>query len=653
MVNYLQVHVAQNSTIPDHCIRYALSFNDDADYNTPCDHEHKERCDRCDIFPAVVKEVETVLDNLEDGGVKDEMKHDVSYYVEKIQAWKAHLLRSINQDQARLDILQGLNPESALLVLDWAMKFLPRKFREAQSDLFGKRGISWHITVAIRKTEDGKMQMLTFVHVFEKCIQESDTVLAIIDDVFSQLKSVAPEIKTVFLRQDNAGCYHSTSILLSVQRLATKNNIHLSRVDYSDPQGGKGSCDRKAATIKSHIKVYLNEGHDVETPEQMVAAIESLHGVPGVRVTLCGQQTSQIPFPVTWEGISFLNNMELNDKGIRVWRAYGIGPGKFLPWENFGDLEDHQLPTLNTVGELSARTSSTSFTDVTARRSSSKKSGPDQHEINAQLETADDNSDHESQDLFFCPEEGCIKSFQRYSSFQNHIDCGQHKYVLERETLYDKAIMMYAGKLEQGACCDVPPISVNIPTMLVDEPTTLKIGWSLKHTKQRKRHSEKQKKYLLDIYQIGQETGQKADPVSVSKSMRKAKLSNGEPMSIPSEFLTSQQIASFFSRVTAKKKKCQDHVEFLKDQQEVEQAKLLQDMQSQVLDVVSIHHPIMHDTYNLCDYASRKKFDRFSILVLQDICSSFQLDVSNIKVKRKKPYIELIEKLCQKCTCLL
>jgi hypothetical protein len=33
---------------------------------------------------------------------------------------------------------------------------------------FGKCGISWHITVAIRKTEDEKMQVLTFVHVCEK-----------------------------------------------------------------------------------------------------------------------------------------------------------------------------------------------------------------------------------------------------------------------------------------------------------------------------------------------------------------------------------------------------------------------------------------------------------------------------------------------------
>ena len=49
-------------------------------------------------------------------------------------------------------------------------------------------------------------------------------------------------------------------------------------------------------------------------------------------------------------------------------------------------------------------------------------------------------------------------SFQRHSSFQNHLDCENHKHALERETLFDKAIMMYASKLEQGATCDVSQI---------------------------------------------------------------------------------------------------------------------------------------------------------------------------------------------------
>ena len=50
--------------------------------------------------------------------------------------------------------------------------------------------------------------------------------------------------------------------------------------------------------------------------------------------------------------------------------------------------------------------------------------------------------------LFSCAEEGCVKSFQQYASLEKHLDCGRHKYALEHETLYDKAMTMYATKLE-------------------------------------------------------------------------------------------------------------------------------------------------------------------------------------------------------------
>ena len=167
----------------------------------------------------------SVLESLEDRAEKDQIKYQFEQLTNKIDAWKGHILRSINQDQARLDIIQSLGPLSALLVLDWAMKFLPRKFREAQSDWFGKRGISWHITVAMRRSEERNLQMVTFVHLFEKCTQISSTVLAITDDVFHQIKSIAPEVSTVFLRQDNAVCYHSAEVLLSVDEIATKHNM--------------------------------------------------------------------------------------------------------------------------------------------------------------------------------------------------------------------------------------------------------------------------------------------------------------------------------------------------------------------------------------------------------------------------------------------
>ncbi|CAH3156177.1 unnamed protein product, partial [Pocillopora meandrina] len=41
------------------------------------------------------------------------------------------------------------------------------------------------------------------------------------------------------------------------------------RNDFSDPQGGKGICDRQAATIKGDIGRYVNEGSDVTTAIQL------------------------------------------------------------------------------------------------------------------------------------------------------------------------------------------------------------------------------------------------------------------------------------------------------------------------------------------------------------------------------------------------
>ena len=56
---------------------------------------------------------------------------------QNLLAWKAHLLRSINQDDAHLDVLDSLDDSSVLLIEDWAMKLLPRKYRESQTDWFG------------------------------------------------------------------------------------------------------------------------------------------------------------------------------------------------------------------------------------------------------------------------------------------------------------------------------------------------------------------------------------------------------------------------------------------------------------------------------------------------------------------------------------
>ena len=39
------------------------------------------------------------------------------------------------------------------------MKFIPTSFRETQRDWFGKKGKSWHLSVAITKAEDGTVEV--------------------------------------------------------------------------------------------------------------------------------------------------------------------------------------------------------------------------------------------------------------------------------------------------------------------------------------------------------------------------------------------------------------------------------------------------------------------------------------------------------------
>ena len=70
--------------------------------------------------------------------VKEEMKFVLTQAKKNIEARKAHIIRSVNQDAARLDILNTLDDSSVLVVLHWAMKFIPRKYRESQADWFGK-----------------------------------------------------------------------------------------------------------------------------------------------------------------------------------------------------------------------------------------------------------------------------------------------------------------------------------------------------------------------------------------------------------------------------------------------------------------------------------------------------------------------------------
>ena len=139
----MQVHVSKQFNIPDHCRAYALSDPKDKDYQMTCPHDHLETCDRCELLTSVLADIHDALEKMSNSNVSRDVIEELTFIEgqakQNILAWKAHLLRCVNQDEARLEVIYALDESSVLLVQDWAIKFLPRKFRESYSSGRKKR----------------------------------------------------------------------------------------------------------------------------------------------------------------------------------------------------------------------------------------------------------------------------------------------------------------------------------------------------------------------------------------------------------------------------------------------------------------------------------------------------------------------------------
>ena len=65
--------------------------------------------------------------------------HKFGLATKDVADYKKHLLRAIHQDRSKTEIMDSLSPQTAMIIFDFAMKFLPVKYREAQKDFLGRK----------------------------------------------------------------------------------------------------------------------------------------------------------------------------------------------------------------------------------------------------------------------------------------------------------------------------------------------------------------------------------------------------------------------------------------------------------------------------------------------------------------------------------
>ena len=109
------------------------------------------------------------------------------------------------------------------------MKFLQIKFREKQSESFEKRGINWHICIVIVKI-GGKLEVSSYAHLLNSCGHKTHdwfTVLSILGQLMTVIKISHPTTTIVYLRSDEAGFYHNSSLFAALQDVGSRQGVDI------------------------------------------------------------------------------------------------------------------------------------------------------------------------------------------------------------------------------------------------------------------------------------------------------------------------------------------------------------------------------------------------------------------------------------------
>ena len=97
---------------------------------------------------------------------------------------------------------------------------------------------------------NGRFEIQSFFHIVENISQDTSAVVRITVHTLRSLKEENPIIYTASLRQDNAGCYHNSAMIASCALTKANTKIDVCRVDFSDPQRGKGAATERRPLSK-------------------------------------------------------------------------------------------------------------------------------------------------------------------------------------------------------------------------------------------------------------------------------------------------------------------------------------------------------------------------------------------------------------------
>ena len=441
-----------------------------------------------------------------------------------------------------------MTDKDVLIVVDYPQKFMPIWFRESQIKYFGKKGLSWHLSVAITR-EDDKYAVGTYVHMLDYTPQDQMTVCSLLQDVISTIKQNKPKVTTAHIKSDNASYYHNATVIAFLSEVGKRIGLHVKRYDFSEAQSGKDICDRRTAPIKQHMLNYAHSGKDVLTGLDMFTATQSLAGIRGTSICVAlprVPETESVSIPGVL--ITSIYNVQYNPASMVMWRAYGIGRGKSIKKR---DLKGNPPATadMDIIQPFTQMEGSGSLHKLNKRKEKAKQS--DDTEA-AQEETAETAGEGE---LFQC--HICSKSYTKQRFLDKHLIIGKHLPDKSKTNAYHimkrKWVDFCQGREIKPAQVRSQDTPGERQVRGASDRHKQKMGWALKTSRKSTRHDPKVKAFVEDLYDLGEKTKKKVTAEEAVRLIKTATDREGSRRFKKEHWLTAKQVKNLYGRITAKR----------------------------------------------------------------------------------------------------
>lgn len=210
-------HIKTSSNVAQHCTQYLLSDPKNKKFSIDCDHTHDITCEEClEPFMFFQKLQMSLEAWITDEHERIKTLYELEECVVSLKEWVYHNIRAHQQYLAKTDAIEHLSEETALLVRDYAMKFLPVRFREGQFEWFGKKGMSIHMTV-VQFVVNGSICTKSYMVTLNNSDQGSGDTLCLSKLTLEELKNDAPQVKNLLCKQDNATSYAGKFTIVTIR----------------------------------------------------------------------------------------------------------------------------------------------------------------------------------------------------------------------------------------------------------------------------------------------------------------------------------------------------------------------------------------------------------------------------------------------------